>query len=471
MPYGRVQQYFAILASLFLPPDPTYLPNIFTDAVVKHTSMTAFLPVVSCAGVWAYMKARRKSPFTKIMWACLIMALVPVLNSAFYALNSSYYARWYYMPILIMCAATMQALQDEEIDLMEGLRPVAVVTLLFAVFALVPKQEDGVWSLGVVKEQSQFWLTYLTAALGLLIFYGVIRWCRGHEKFTRVLLAGILGFSVFYSVAHIALGKFPQWEGDANYRSECYVAARNNDLPDDHFYRIDSYDCYDNIGLWMEKPCIQFFNSVVTPSIMDFYPRVGVKRDVSSKPDQKLYALRGLLSVEYVVVPQDKMSEFTEKWGAYGYVYDHEDASLVYFRNENYVPMGFTYDKYILLEAPLPRDGGGSGRRRCAHGGGRGAGRAAGGRARACHIDGAGGGFPIQYADARRCADGRADHQIRLSDGRSHHSRHCEPDPRSLRPGRSGPPRHGQHQLFRGRQGYGRNHAGKGQSGVLLCAV
>ena len=83
---------------------------------------------------------------------------------------------------------------------MEGLRPVAVVTLLFAVFALVPKQEDGVWSLGVVKEQSQFWLTYLTAALGLLIFYGVIRWCRGHEKFTRVLLAGILGFSVFYSV-------------------------------------------------------------------------------------------------------------------------------------------------------------------------------------------------------------------------------------------------------------------------------
>ena len=38
----------------------------------------------------------------------------------------------------------------------QGLRPVAVVTLLFAVFALVPKQEDGVWSLGVVQEQSQF---------------------------------------------------------------------------------------------------------------------------------------------------------------------------------------------------------------------------------------------------------------------------------------------------------------------------
>lgn len=133
------------------------------------------------------------------------------------------------------------------------------------------------------------------------------------------------------------------------------MAARNNDLPDDHFYRIDSYDCYDNIGLWMEKPCIQFFNSVVTPSIMDFYPRVGVKRDVSSKPDQKLYALRGLLSVEYVVVPQDKMSEFTEKWGAYGYVYDHEDASLVYFRNENYVPRALRTTNISCWKPRSPR--------------------------------------------------------------------------------------------------------------------
>ena len=58
--YGRPQQYFAILTSLFLPPDPTYLPNIFTDCVIKHTSMTAYLPVVGAAGVFAYMGARKK---------------------------------------------------------------------------------------------------------------------------------------------------------------------------------------------------------------------------------------------------------------------------------------------------------------------------------------------------------------------------------------------------------------------------
>ncbi|MBD5094065.1 MAG: YfhO family protein [Subdoligranulum sp.] len=350
--YGRVQQYFAIFASLFLPPDPTYLPNIFTDAVIKHTSMTAFLPVVSCAGVWAYMKAKPKTAFSKILWACLVMALVPVLNSSFYALNSSYYARWYYMPILMMCAATMRAVQDEQIDLMEGVRPVAVITALFAVFALVPKREDDVWSIGVVQRQSQFWLTYLTAVLGLLLFYGALRVRREKEgkNFPRVLLACILGFSVFYSVVHIALGKFPQWEGDAAYRAQCTVAAREADLPDDHFYRLDAYGCYDNIGLWMEKPVLQCFNSVVTPSIMDFYPRVGVKRDVSSKPEPRLYALRGLLSVEYVMMPSDKMESFAGEDGVAGYLYDHEDDTFAYYRNPDYVPMGFAYDKYILLE-------------------------------------------------------------------------------------------------------------------------
>ena len=46
------------------------------------------------------------------------MALVPGLNSMFYAMNSSYYARWYYMPVLIMCAVTIYGLEHEdEVDL------------------------------------------------------------------------------------------------------------------------------------------------------------------------------------------------------------------------------------------------------------------------------------------------------------------------------------------------------------------
>lgn len=67
--YGRPQQYFAILTSLFLPPDPTYLPNIFTDCVIKHTSMTAYLPWwgrQACLPTWARAKKRQYGHFVDV---------------------------------------------------------------------------------------------------------------------------------------------------------------------------------------------------------------------------------------------------------------------------------------------------------------------------------------------------------------------------------------------------------------------
>ncbi len=354
--YGRVQQYFAILYSLFFPPDPTYLPNVFTDAVIKHTSMTAYLPLVSMAGVWAYYRARPKTALSRTLLICLVMALVPVLNSAFYALNSSYYARWYYMPVLLMCAATMHALEDREtINIWDGFKPVAVVTASFAAFALVPKNEDGTWSLGVVERQSQFWLIFLTAVLGLVLLAGFLLHWRRSRRFAGLFLAAVLGFSWFYSVAHIAMGKFPQWERDAAYRQQYFEVAPAIGWPEDDFFRTDTYNesdggVYDNMSLLMEKPSLRFFNSVVTPSIMDFYPRVGVKRDVSSKPDPDLYALRGLLGVRYVITTLAQQQEFSDEYSKYGYVFSFADDTFAFFRNTNELPMGFAYDKYILLE-------------------------------------------------------------------------------------------------------------------------
>ena len=54
--YGKTQQYAAILYSLFFPPDCPYMPVIFTEGVIKWTSMTAYLPLVSMVGVLAYCR-------------------------------------------------------------------------------------------------------------------------------------------------------------------------------------------------------------------------------------------------------------------------------------------------------------------------------------------------------------------------------------------------------------------------------
>ena len=100
--YSKPQQYLAILLSWVLPPDSPYMTSIWSEGIIKWTSMTAYLPLCSLAGVVAYWRARQGDSKKRIIAVCMVFALVPILNSAFYALNSSYYARWFYMPVLIL---------------------------------------------------------------------------------------------------------------------------------------------------------------------------------------------------------------------------------------------------------------------------------------------------------------------------------------------------------------------------------
>lgn len=348
--YGSVHQYFNIITSMFLPPDPPYMPNLFTEGSIKWTSMSAFLPLISMAGVIAYCKSRKRTAIKYLLGFSLIMALVPVLNSSFIAFNASYYARWYYMPLLIMSFATLRSLEDADIDLERGTKITLGITAGYAIFGLLPRKiEDNTWTIGVAQYASKFWLTWFTAMLGIFVFYILVRFYRGKVRFAPLLLGAVMGFSVFYSVIHISLGKFPQWEKDAAYRSQQYDTPPLLNLPDDEFYRIDAYECYDNVGLWTGKSSLQTFNSTVTPSLYEFFPLMGVTRDVRTNPGLDLYALRGLLSAKYTIMPVNQQNNFIESPYTGGWTFFEAVNDLAVYENQNYVPMGFTYDSYILM--------------------------------------------------------------------------------------------------------------------------
>lgn len=354
--YSRVQQYFAIFYSMFLPPDPCYMPNVFTDCTIRHTSLTAWLPVAGMCGVLAYLRSRKKTALRRLLFTCFFMAMVPVLNSAFYALNSSYYARWFYMPILLMCAATVQALEDEEIDLDWGIRASLAITLSFTVFGIIPKKKDDAWSFGVAQYAAKFWLTLLQAVLALVIFWCIWEFYRRRALLARRLLAAVLGFSVLYSVLHIAMGKFPQWEADAGYRDEMVKAAQEVKLPEGGFYRIDTQEAPDNVGLWLDKPNLRCFNSTVAPSIMEFYPAIGVKRDVSSKPAEalrgtQLQALRSFLGCRYLLTPkQDAYKTEESLTGFEAWTRLEDQGAYAVWENADALSIGFATDAYIPLE-------------------------------------------------------------------------------------------------------------------------
>ena len=353
--YGNSQQYGAILYSAFLMPDAPYFKDMFQEGILKHTSMTAYLPLVGIVGGIAFCRGRRSHPFTYIMKACILCAFVPVLNSAFYALNSSYYARWYYMPVLVLCGATAYVLARPHLaghQVPRAWRLVALVTLSAAAFALVPNtDEDGNFQLGVVDLQPRFWGIFAVSVLGVGLFW--LLWKLSHHRraWPRVMLAGILAFSFLYGTVHLSLTKYPQWQTDGNLIAETYdsVAEIEELLPEDSFYRLDAYGAHNNLGLWFDKSCLQFFNSTVAPSIMEFYPEVGVTRDVNSKPDVQNYALRGMLSVRYTLVAKDSVKDWNGE-NLTGWTLCGETDAYQIYRNDNWVPMGFTYEYYVTPE-------------------------------------------------------------------------------------------------------------------------
>ena len=353
--YSKVQQYLAILLSWILPPDSPYITSIWSEGIIKWTSMSAYLPLCSLAGAMAYWRARKGDSKKRIVATCAIFALVPVLNSAFYALNSSYYARWYYMPVLILCAMTASALESPDISADELDAPVRGIGWLMVAtlaFALVPVQDGDTkeWSLGVLQNPGQY-AAVLSFGIGGLILYRLLcrRW-RGSQAFARRMTAVVLAFACAFSMVHIGIGKFGQWHTDSDLVEQYTSAIKlKDDLPEGD-WRVDTYKTHDNLGLWLDKSSLQYFGSTAAPSILSFYPALGVKRDVRSEPDLSNYALRGLLSVKYLITTPEKQEDFLAAADDGWSYYDTKDGFMLY-ENENYVPMGFTYDYYITEES------------------------------------------------------------------------------------------------------------------------
>ena len=346
--YSKVQQYLAILLSWILPPDSPYLTSVWSEGVIKWTSMTAYLPLCSLAGAMAYWRSRKADSKKRIVAVCAVCALVPVLNSAFYALNSSYYARWYYMPTLILAAMTVNALEDPEVDLDAPARGISWIMLAALVFAVVPVRDDttGTWSFGVLKNPGQFFAVLGFGLLGLMLYRYLCGVWRQDSRFVQRMTAAVLVFACVFSMVHIGIGKFGQWHTDSDLvEQDTNALLLKNDLPEGD-YRIDTYKIHDNIGMWLDKSCLQYFGSTAAPSILSFYPGLGVKRDVRSEPEITNYALRGLLSVEYLITTPEKRESFEDEADE-GWTYLADVDGYALYHNDNYVPMGFTYDYYV----------------------------------------------------------------------------------------------------------------------------
>lgn len=355
--YGKEQIYFQILQSLFFPPDIPAHPVFVPHLGVKWSSIAAWLPVIGTSAVFGFCISKNKHWLKRVLYIMAFMAAVPVLNSAFYAFNDSYYARWYYMPVLLMCLASAFAFENDSIDWKKGWRISTIITVAIAlVVGFFPQTQDSKWILGLYTDAGEkdnvylyrFLISVSIAVICAIICRGIIALRANKKRMLSVLTAVICIVSIIYGGVFIYSG-----QSHSSPIKETMIdrlIEQNVNLPEEtQNYRIDVYGGTDNTGMYLGVPTINAFHSVVSTSIMDFYEYIGVERNVASRPDTSYVSLRSLLSVRYLLNPTNGKAFIDEsgitKMPDYNYI--TTSGGYYIYENESYIPYGFSYDYYI----------------------------------------------------------------------------------------------------------------------------
>ena len=355
--YGKNQIFLNAIEVFFFPPDLPARPVFFTGSDVKWSSLAAWLPVFSMTGAIGFMCAKKGHWLKRIIIILFFMALVPGLNSLFYMANSAYYARWYYMLVLMIVLATVISFEDKDVNWWQGLKWTAGITAAFIlVIGFLPAKTDGngkvtQWGLYDHEFTSRFWITCAIAAISLVILALLITMMRKPKEaknFFKTTVFVVMAVSVIYSSYFVAGGKTHSNDSDEVINN--YIRGADKiTLPDSGVIRTDFYDCMDNAGMFLELPTINAFHSVVPVSIMNFYEYVGVTRDVASRPEYDDEALRSLLSVKWMFDYAGDSSNFESASGSTkmkGYNYYATQNDFKIYENTNFIPFGFAYDTY-----------------------------------------------------------------------------------------------------------------------------
>ena len=364
-----------LIQSIFIMPDPLSGAALFKspDGRNTWTVVSLYLPMFTITGVVVYIKNNSREWISTLLKICFIIMLVPVLNSAFSMFNSQYYARWFFMPALIMCLATAKSI-DLEYDFKYGIKVEAIGVCALAAIACLPDKVDvepadlsemlnpSVQFDKVVKFFSMspvpevFW-QYVAFALISLMFV----WIYDHEKnkdkkILKKISAVMIAFVIITYSVHINNAVFQLGvDGDEWYKASVGFTPEIEDYDTFRVMHTNNNDSnFSMIWGYMNAGC---YHSVESNESDEFFYQVqGNPRVMHSDYYAQDYPICGLLSVKYMfnAATDDDLNVEIFPFRVKGYsLYDKQGMYYIY-KNDHYVPLGFMYD-YCISDYDLER--------------------------------------------------------------------------------------------------------------------
>ena len=368
--YESMNMLWDILKSMVMIPDIIGKGTVFYTSPVKNASLAVFLPLFGLSGVIAYCLMKRKSVYRRLIIICLFIALIPGLNAIFSLLNTNYYARWFYMPILIMSLMTAKAVErGKSRELKIGCLTTCLLFLLILGISILPSYDENheIVKLALIENEKIYWRDVIgTAVMMLLLILSIfvipkcIRKIRllGQKEITlkRPIMRLEILF-IFTAVSSVISLYIVLMNGSGlitDYGKEQWEKQMIKTSPviedEGDYYRTETDNTATNYDMFWGYSSLHSFISTIPSETFDFlYGIADIGRTVETRIPEFCMGIRAILSQKYYfensLINDDGF--FLTGKGIEGFLLTSSQNGIDIYKNMNYIPMGFTYDYYI----------------------------------------------------------------------------------------------------------------------------
>lgn len=371
--YQNPLKYLELIRGILFPADSPQLDSFYRkNALMRWSSNFAYLPFFSVSAATVWIKSKKKHFASVLIVLSAIFMFVPVLNGLFSGLSSFYYARWFFMPVLIAALATGLAIEDKSVDKKSLIRVSNAMAIFGIAFGLVcgliypgTATENGFEPAFFLYPEVAFMVIFTAIMAGSLILLAKWLSCYSKKAAVRRMKTAVITVSAGTMLIVSAVNFSYNVLGNHDYIDN-YINSRNEfaDYKAEGFARVDTSRIHYNANMWWGLPSMSSFNSNIPNSLFDFYGSLGLSREVNTNISDYYYPLRSLFSVKYAFYNDDMTDYLSGKPLSYtlkGFRYKENRLDYEVYENTAYIPMGFSYDYYILeedfarLDSPLEK--------------------------------------------------------------------------------------------------------------------
>lgn len=363
--YDDLTYYIDIIKSIIISPDLMFSRSFIEP--YNYMSVEQWLPLVGIVLVIPFIKNNKKTFLTYMIITLFVFMFIPILNSAFVGFNTQYYARWFYMPILLYSVCSVKTL-EENYKIKSG---IIFNLILWFIFGIMLILHYFYVNKIIIYNQDMLYINLIITLFSFISLIVLYKIKSNKTKFAFILIF-VLIISFYIVDLNIYNSKLYSviYDDKYTYEEDYYKNYLNiNDI-----IKLDNKDDYrievayiNNLNYVMGKPTISNFISTMDEHVVEFFNTVSNDKYlldyfVKTNYNYNQYYIKTFLSNKYYIgrklninqmkednqkIEQEKDSELVTD-NFYNTYYENDE--FVVYENKYFLNMGLLYDEYIDLD-------------------------------------------------------------------------------------------------------------------------